>query len=336
MRTAFVEALCAAAEDNQRIWLLTGDLGYTVLEKFASRFPDRFVNAGVAEQNMTGVAAGLALTGKIVFTYSIANFPTLRCLEHIRNDVCYHAADVKIVAVGGGLAYGQQGYTHHAVEDLAVMRALPNMTVLAPGDPVEARLREQVEICVSDNASSDGTDTVMRAYAERPDLRVVYHRNPRDLGAHANVLRVFELAHGDYVWFLGSDDALAEGAVVTVLGLLAEHPGLAGLTVNRENFDLAMRPGAGDDPPDLHPERSASPHDYGSFEEILAQCGLFHTYGSSQIVDRALWLRTVERLGPEASGRFANYPHAYVIGQMVRERPRWAWCPDRLVKKSLR
>jgi transketolase len=140
MRTAFIETLCELAEQDERIWLLTGDLGYSVLERFAERFPGRFVNVGVAEQNMTGVAAGLALCGKIVFTYSIANFPTLRCLEQIRNDICYHNLNVKIVAVGGGLAYGAQGYTHHAIEDLAVMLAMPNMTVIAPGDPVEARL----------------------------------------------------------------------------------------------------------------------------------------------------------------------------------------------------
>lgn len=140
MRTAFIETLMESAENDDRIWLLTGDLGYSVLEPFAARFPNRYLNVGVAEQNMTGVAAGLAMSGKIVFTYSIANFPTLRCLEQIRNDVCYHNANVKIVAVGGGLAYGAQGYTHHAVEDLAVMRVLPNMAVIAPGDPVETRL----------------------------------------------------------------------------------------------------------------------------------------------------------------------------------------------------
>lgn len=146
MRTAFIETLCELAEQNEHIWLLTGDLGYSVLERFASRFPDRYVNVGVAEQNMTGVATGLALSGKVVFTYSIANFPTLRCLEQIRNDVCYHNADVKIVAVGGGLAYGAQGYTHHAVEDLAIMRVLPNMTVIAPGDPIEVRLATRAMI----------------------------------------------------------------------------------------------------------------------------------------------------------------------------------------------
>ncbi len=140
MRTAFIETLFELAEQDERIWLLTGDLGYSIMERFAGRFPGRYVNVGVAEQNMTGVAAGLALCGKVVFTYSIANFPTLRCLEQIRNDVCYHNLNVKIVAVGGGLAYGAQGYTHHAVEDLGIMRALPNMAVIAPGDPIETRL----------------------------------------------------------------------------------------------------------------------------------------------------------------------------------------------------
>ena len=140
MRNAFIKALTELAAENERIWLLCGDLGFSVLESFRQRFPSRFVNAGVAEQNMTGLAAGLALCGKIVFTYSIANFPTLRCLEQIRNDICYHEANVKIVAVGGGLVYGPQGYTHHGLEDLAIMRALPNMTVLAPGDPVETEL----------------------------------------------------------------------------------------------------------------------------------------------------------------------------------------------------
>jgi transketolase len=140
VRSAFIETLCELAAKDERIWLLTGDLGFSVLERFSDRFPDRFINAGVAEQNMTSVAAGLAQCGKIVFTYSIANFPTLRCLEQIRNDVCFHNANVKVTAVGGGLTYGTLGYTHHSVEDLAVLRSLPNMTVVAPGDPVESRL----------------------------------------------------------------------------------------------------------------------------------------------------------------------------------------------------
>jgi transketolase len=137
MRTAFFRALMQAAEHDERIHLVVGDLGFGVVESFSERFPKRYLNAGVAEQNMTGIAAGMALSGKIVFTYSIANFPTLRCLEQVRNDVCYHKANVKIVAVGGGFAYGALGMTHHAVEDLAILRALPEMTVVAPGDPVE-------------------------------------------------------------------------------------------------------------------------------------------------------------------------------------------------------
>lgn len=140
MRTAFIDTLCDLAAQDERIFLLAGDLGYSVLEPFARRFPKRFLNAGIAEQNMTGVAAGLAMCGKTVFTYSIANFPLLRCLEQVRNDVCYHRANVKIVAVGGGCTYGASGYTHHGVEDLAVARSLPGMTVVAPADPVETRL----------------------------------------------------------------------------------------------------------------------------------------------------------------------------------------------------
>jgi len=143
MRTTFATTLCELAEGDPAIWLLTGDLGYSVLEPFARQFPNRYVNVGVAEQNMTGMAAGLAREGKTVFTYSIANFPVMRCLEQIRVDICYHQANVKVVAVGGGLAYGAQGYTHHGVEDLAVMRVLPGMTVVAPGDPVETRLATQ-------------------------------------------------------------------------------------------------------------------------------------------------------------------------------------------------
>ena len=149
MRTAFIETLCELAAVEERIWLLTGDLGFSVLERFADRFPDRYVNVGVAEQNMSGVAAGLARCGKIVFTYSIANFPTLRCLEQIRNDICYHGGNVKVVAVGGGYAYGAQGYTHHGIEDIAIMRSLPGMIVVAPGDPVETTLATRAVVAHS-------------------------------------------------------------------------------------------------------------------------------------------------------------------------------------------
>ena len=140
MRTAFIRVLSEVARSDDRVFLVVGDVGYSVVEPFAQEFPSRFLNAGVAEQNLAAVAAGLALSGRIVFAYSIANFPTLRCLEQIRNDICYHRANVKIVAVGGGLAYGSLGFTHHATEDLAIMRTLPEMDVVAPGDPIETAL----------------------------------------------------------------------------------------------------------------------------------------------------------------------------------------------------
>jgi transketolase len=138
MRDTFVRTLIDIAKDDKNVHLITGDLGFGVLKPFWEQLPDQFTNAGIAEQNMTSFAAGLALQGKAVFTYSIGNFPTLRCLEQIRNDCAYHNANVKIVCVGGGFVYGSLGMSHHATEDLAIMRALPDVTVLAPGDLVEA------------------------------------------------------------------------------------------------------------------------------------------------------------------------------------------------------
>jgi transketolase len=132
MRNAFVDRLLDLAREDSRIMLLTGDLGFGVLEKFSETIPEQFINCGVAEQNMTAVASGLALEGKIPFTYSIGNFPTLRCLEQIRNDIAYHDLPVKIVCIGGGFSYGQLGMSHHATEDLSIMRSIPGMSVYAP------------------------------------------------------------------------------------------------------------------------------------------------------------------------------------------------------------
>ena len=144
MRAAFIQTLIELARDDEHLFLLVGDVGYSLVEPFAQEFPERFVNIGIAEQNMIGIATGLALCDKVVFVYSLANFPTLRCLEQIRNDACYHNANVKIVSSGGGLAYGSLGVTHQVTEDMAIMRALPNMTVVAPGDPIEAALATRV------------------------------------------------------------------------------------------------------------------------------------------------------------------------------------------------
>ena len=138
MRDTFVKTLIDLAKKDKNIELITGDLGFGVLKPFWEELPDQFTNIGIAEQNMTTVAAGMALEGKTVFTYSIGNFPTLRCLEQIRNDCAYHNANVKIVCVGGGFVYGSLGMSHQATEDLAILRALPDVVVMAPADLVEA------------------------------------------------------------------------------------------------------------------------------------------------------------------------------------------------------
>lgn len=138
MRDTFVRTLVELAKQDKNIELITGDLGFGVLKPYYEAVPDQFTNAGIAEQNMTTVAAGMALEGKTVFTYSIGNFPTLRCLEQIRNDCAYHNANVKIVCVGGGFVYGSLGMSHQATEDLAILRALPDVVVMAPADLVEA------------------------------------------------------------------------------------------------------------------------------------------------------------------------------------------------------
>ncbi len=137
MRDAFTRALMREAANDPKLTLVTGDLGFGVLKPFWETYPAQFINAGIAEQAMTGLAAGLAREGRTVLTYSIGNFPTLRCLEQIRNDCAYHDANVKIVCVGGGFVYGSLGMSHHATEDMAILRALPGVTVFTPGDPAE-------------------------------------------------------------------------------------------------------------------------------------------------------------------------------------------------------
>ena len=132
MRDHFIKKLTTLAENDPRLLLITGDLGFNVFEEYCKKFPKQFLNAGVAEQNMTGVATGMALEGFKVFTYSIANFSTLRCLEQIRNDACYHMANVNVVSIGGGFSYGALGISHHATEDLSIMRSLPDITVVSP------------------------------------------------------------------------------------------------------------------------------------------------------------------------------------------------------------
>ncbi len=209
MRNAFIRSLTELARRDPRIFLLVGDLGYSVVEPFRDEFPEHFVNVGVAEQNMTGLAAGLALSGKIVFTYSIANFPTLRCLEQIRNDVCYHRANVKIVAIGGGVGYGALGVTHHGTEDVAVLRALPEMTVLSPADPVETALATRAVV------DWPGPCYLRLGKAGEP----LIHRKPPEF----QIGKLIELRRGRDVVIL------ATGAVARNALLAAEKLGEAGI-----------------------------------------------------------------------------------------------------------
>lgn len=137
MRDAFVRKLTDEAQTNRDVMLLVGDLGFGVVAAFGDTYPNQFLNCGVAEQSMVGIAAGMASAGRRPFVYSISNFPSLRPLEQIRNDVCYHGLGVTLVAVGTGLAYGSLGYTHHGVEDMAILRSLPAMRVFTPADAME-------------------------------------------------------------------------------------------------------------------------------------------------------------------------------------------------------
>lgn len=139
MRGALTRTLVQLAEEDPRILLLTGDLGYMALEPFAERFPDRFFNVGVAEQNMVGLATGLAEAGFIPFVYSIVTFASLRAYEFIRNGPVLHQLPVRIAAVGGGFEYGHNGLTHYGLEDVGVMRIQPGITVISPADYEQAR-----------------------------------------------------------------------------------------------------------------------------------------------------------------------------------------------------
>jgi len=133
MRKLLIKQLVKLNKDK-KIYLIINDLGFNVIEPFKNKFPDRTFNAGVSEQNMMGMAAGIASEKCKVYVYSIANFSTFRCAEQIRNDIDYHKLPVTIVSVGSGVGYGNLGYTHHALQDYALMRSFPNMIILSPGN----------------------------------------------------------------------------------------------------------------------------------------------------------------------------------------------------------
>jgi len=196
MRNTLINSLCQLAQADPDVWLLTGDLGFSVLEPFYEQFPDRFINVGVAEQNMAGVAAGLALSGKRVVIYSIVNFTTLRCFEQIRNDICAHGASVVIVGVGAGYAYGAQGYTHHGLEDISVMRTLPGLDLAVPANVAEV-------------------ETALQIAMERKGP--TYIRLEKDAGATMSALEVAG-EHGRMSCYRQGEDA----AIIATGGLVGE------------------------------------------------------------------------------------------------------------------
>jgi transketolase len=164
MRTAFIETLTALAAEDHRVALVTADLGWSVVERFARAYPDRFLNVGVAEQNMVGVATGLARAGLVPFLYSIATFSSMRCYEQFRTGPVLHRLPVRLVGIGGGFAYGHAGPTHYAVEDLAILRAQPGVTVIAPADSAQTRS------VVRATADHPGPVYLRIDKAEAPDL----------------------------------------------------------------------------------------------------------------------------------------------------------------------
>jgi transketolase len=139
VRNTFVRELLEHAKNDENILLLTGDLGYGVVDTFQRELPDQFINFGMNEQSMMGAAAGLAASGYKPFVYSIGNFPTFRCLEQVRNDVAYMNLNVTIVALGAGFSYGTAGYSHHLIEDLGALTALPNIKTYSPADSIETK-----------------------------------------------------------------------------------------------------------------------------------------------------------------------------------------------------
>jgi transketolase len=140
MRFVFTKELIKYAKKNKNVFLITSDLGYRTFEKYKKLFPDRFINAGVSENNMIGISAGLAMSGKKVFVYSILPFVVFRSLEQIRNNICHNNLDVKIIGGGGGFSYNVQGISHNTSEDISIMRSLPNLSVFNPASKIETEL----------------------------------------------------------------------------------------------------------------------------------------------------------------------------------------------------
>ena len=211
MKTIFAKTLEKLAKKDQTVFLLTADLGFKLFDSFRNNFPDRFINVGVAEANMIGVATGMALSGKNVYCYSMIPFMTMRALEQIRVDICYHKLNVKLIGAGGGLVYGLEGMTHHAIEDLAIMRALANMTVVAPGDPFET------EAVIEESATYSGPLYVRLGSNNEPQV----HQGKVDIS----------IGHGVLIREGIDLSIIATGNMLNAASIVADSLASKGLTV---------------------------------------------------------------------------------------------------------
>ena len=203
MRNAFASELEKIME-NENAFLLTGDLGFSVFERIRERFPKQYLNMGVAEQNMLGVASGMALSGKDVFVYSIIPFIVYRPFEQLRNDICYQNAPVRLVGVGAGFSYADAGFTHHAIEDYGILNSLPNLTILSPADPLE--VSEQMK-----QLHSIKTPSYMRLSRNGEPVLHDRHKNLK-------IGKALEIASGDDVLLIATGSIL--GKAIRVSNLL--------------------------------------------------------------------------------------------------------------------
>jgi transketolase len=220
MRAAFIRGLISAASKNPKIFLITGDLGYRYLEPFAQRFPDRFLNIGVSEANMVTVAAGLSTTGYVPFIYSIATFASMRAFEQIRTDVSLQNLNVKIVGIGAGLAYTKAGPTHHSMEDIALMRMLPNMKIIAPIDPLETE------------------SATMAIAADRGPCYFRLEHNPRE--SYFRRVPIFRIGKGYRI--SGSADTADSGGDVAILftGTKLDLANGTALLLRKKNISVSL------------------------------------------------------------------------------------------------
>ena len=196
MRTAFVNELKKIMKNDKNTFLLTGDLGFSVFEGIKDSFPKQYINMGVAEQNMIGVAAGMALTGQKVFVYSIIPFLVYRPFEQVRNDICYQKLQVRLVGVGAGFTYSDAGFTHHSIEDYGILRSLPNLTILSPADSLEV-----IEL-MKQTSGISGPSYMRLGRNGEP----VLHNKHKDM----KIGKALELAQGEDILFITTGSILSK------------------------------------------------------------------------------------------------------------------------------